>query len=730
MDLRSIINTESASNSDSSSSENRPPAHERPSFAAPAPPATPYAPSSRESFAAPAPYNHPQPHPQPVELLSSPYTPHSASAGAQQHSPQQSFAPKRSQSIQSVLSSDPAPSYPYHAKDHSPVAAPQPLPSQQFSPRAQGSLPGTPLGPPPAFARSSPSVRPQSSGHESQPGQPPSSWVGQDSAHSHDQKPLVSPSAQSRPSWQDSKLVEQTPRHHSAASEKEHEETVSPRTVGTPRTRQGSSIGPADQAAASSARSHSHSEEQGWKQSPTRSLSHSSQQQPQQYQQTPVDLEDKAQSLPSQMDTTPDVTASPSSQPPRHKRRRFNEPPIYAQRSRHARGTGPVIKNPLPPVPKHMRNSPSNPWSARARSSAASVSGSSVRASSQGPLKVHADEPAPANGPPVQAAPAAPAVPVAPLAPAPPQPQPGSLGAWEPSVTGYIPHEDMTKLVCDFLFQHVVLRNDVGAGPAGSSATGQGAIIEVEAKLGKHIDQDRRERLYLPVMTETILNRENSRFRTSFESSMSLAQHRAMNNFLNDIVKAAMPNSNPGRIPLSYAHKKERDTFYEVPPSELPPLIRQNLNPRHKPRVRVTTDQRTGEILAKIVKIRIADLNVFSPRTCVDYRISVNLEMNYDGDVSHLPVVDTNSDGGKARDRNKDRMSYRHLAYQVDLTQVAKSESAKNEFDHELEVEISAAEIRRQGQLAMAGDPKNQYEDLVKGFLDNIRVLARAVPPQ
>ena len=542
MDLRSIINTESASNSDSSSSGNRPPTHERPSFAAPAPPTTPYAPSSRESFAAPATYNHPQPHHQPVEPLSSPYTPQSASAGVQQHSPQQSFAPKRSQSIQSVLSSDPAPSYPYHPKDHSPVAAPQPLPSQQFSPRAQGSLPGTPLGPPPAFARSSPSsVRPRSSGHESQPGQTPSTWGRQDSAHSHDHKPLVSPSAQSRPSWQDSKLVEQTPRHHPTASEKEHEETLSPRTVGTPRTRQGSSIGPADQAATSSARSHSHSEEQGWKQSPTRSLSHSSQQQPQQYQQPPVDMEEKAQSLPSQMDTTPDVTASPSSQPPRRKRRRFNEPPIYAQRSRHARGTGPVIKSPLPPVPKHMRNSPSNPWSARSRPSAASVSGGSARASSQGPHKVHADETAPANGPPVQAAPAVPAVPVAALAPVPQQPQPGSLGPWEPSITGYIPHEDMTKLVCDFLFQHVVLRNDVGAGPAGSSATGQGAIIEVEAKLGKHIDQDRKERLCLPVMTETILNRENSRFRTSFESSMSLVST------FKGKLPCACPSTNPPR---------------------------------------------------------------------------------------------------------------------------------------------------------------------------------------
>lgn len=86
----------------------------------------------------------------------------------------------------------------------------------------------------------------------------------------------------------------------------------------------------------------------------------------------------------------------------------------------------------------------------------------------------------------------------------------------------------------------------------------------------------------------------------------------------------------------------------------------------------MTTDQRTGEVLAKIVKCRVADLDVLSPRTCVDFRISVNLEISFEGDVSHLPVVEMG--GGKARDRNKDRMSYRHLAYQVDLTQVAKSE--------------------------------------------------------
>jgi hypothetical protein len=143
-----------------------------------------------------------------------------------------------------------------------------------------------------------------------------------------------------------------------------------------------------------------------------------------------------------------------------------------------------------------------------------------------------------------------------------------------------------------------------------------------------------------------------------------------MNNFLNETVKASMPQQNSTRIPLSYTHKRERDTFHEVQASDLPPIIRQNLNPRHKPKVRVTTDQRTGEVLAKIVKCRVADIDVCSPRTTVDWRVSVNLEMEYPGDVSTLPLADAAGRG----ERIKDRMSYSHLAYQVDLTQVAKSE--------------------------------------------------------
>jgi hypothetical protein len=99
------------------------------------------------------------------------------------------------------------------------------------------------------------------------------------------------------------------------------------------------------------------------------------------------------------------------------------------------------------------------------------------------------------------------------------------LGPWEPSITGFIPHEEITKALCDFLFQHVVMRNDVNAGVAGSTAVGQGTIIEVEAKLGHIIDMDSRDRIHLPILTESVINKENGRFRTSFESKMTVVSH-------------------------------------------------------------------------------------------------------------------------------------------------------------------------------------------------------------
>ncbi|GJP87622.1 mRNA capping nucleoside-triphosphatase [Aspergillus niger] len=738
MDLRTIMNTESAGNSSApsqpqpspsqaprdSSDPIYPPRDQLPSsssypsaFPGPPPPQRSHASPERSSSygSLQSPYQY---RPSPAIIPSAPSQraptppPYGASVSRdsfasvaynqqqQQQQQQSPVAQQRSQSIQ----------------ESSPTGAAQPYPSQHFSPSAQGSLPNTPRGSAAAiYAHQSPqsSVRPQSSGRDSLSNRASSPWVGPDAAAA---AMHVSPSAAARSSRAESRTFDQTPRKHSSTSERrESDESVSPRTTFLPGSRPEAATARPDQTAMSQSEhvengitmkegqttQHSPAHQQHINSSPSSRMSIT--------KESSVDDSTAQWVQKTRVASDPNITSSP--QQPKRKRRRLNELPIYAQKCARSKGRCPPIPKPHPPIPKHARDSPANPWIVRQR---AVSSAQGAVAAVAPPVKVKGDS-TPVNGPSTPQRPSEP-------------PQVGSLGPWEPSITGFIPHEEVTKIVADFLFQHVVLRNDAIAAPAGAAAAGQMPIIEVEAKLGQLIDMDRGERMVLPILTESVVNKDNPRFRTAFESTMTVAQHRAMNNFLNEAVKMSMPQSNQGRIPLSYAHKKERDTFYEVSPNELPPVIRQNLNPRHKPKVRVTVDQRTGEVLAKIVKCRIADLDVHSPRTCVDWRISVNLEMSYDGDVSNLPVADGR--GGRGGDRNKDRMSYRHLAYQIDLTQVAKSEPpVKGEFEHELEVEISAAEIRRQGQMAMTGDPKNQYEELIKGFVDNVRVLARAVPP-
>ncbi|KAJ5632455.1 hypothetical protein N7490_008794 [Penicillium lividum] len=676
---------------------------------------TPYSSGARDPYGASAYHPHPQ---HPAGPLASPYTPQPMSAGVQHSEPASYFAQQRSHSLHSVMTN------PRPITRDSPPSVPQPHPSHQFSPSAHQSVPGTHLGPPPAFiSRQSPSsARPQSSGHDSSRNSLSSPQTVQD-VQSRNNTQLASPSRQRQFSPQ-SRPIDPPPPLPSTGVKQEQTEIASPEF-----SRQNSTAANSDSAGPGPRRSS----EDKWNESPTALFNSGpgsdSRASPVATTHTQINSSPSASRSGShfKMEIDHEPSQHMSNQPPKPKRRRYNEPPIYAQRSARTKGRCPVIPNPLPPIPKHARQSYEAQQLSRRASSATGPLAAAVTPTS---VRTPAAPPPSNNGPPTPAAPPAPtpAVVTAPSTNSTSNKPVGILGPWEPSITGLIPHEEITKLLCDFLFQHVVMRNDVAAGPAGSAAAGQGAIIEIEGKLGHIMDMDRGERLNLPILTETVVNRDIPRFRTSFESSMTVEQHRAMNNFLNNAVKASLPGPNSTRVPISYAHKKERDTFYEVSPADLPPVIRQNLNPRHKPKVRVTTDQRTGEVLAKIVKCRVADIDVCSPRTTVDWRVSVNLEMEYEGDHRNLPLVDT-SKGGRG-ERNKDRMSYRHLAYQVDLTQVAKAEpSTKNEFEHELEVEVSGAEIRRQGQLAMNGDPTNQYEELVKGFVDNIRVLARAVPP-
>ena len=103
--------------------------------------------------------------------------------------------------------------------------------------------------------------------------------------------------------------------------------------------------------------------------------------------------------------------------------------------------------------------------------------------------------------------------------------------------------------------------------------------------------------------------------------------------------------------PIDYSHKYLVDTFY--PASE---------NPHNKDKIRVTRDEKSGNVIECMKKIRLGDLNISSPKRAADWRVSVNLE------VPVPPPVGTST-----HTRRKDRISYSHEECRIDLTQVTAS---------------------------------------------------------
>lgn len=224
--------------------------------------------------------------------------------------------------------------------------------------------------------------------------------------------------------------------------------------------------------------------------------------------------------------------------------------------------------------------------------------------------------------------------------------------------------------------------------------------FEIEAKLGTVVDLNTNCRLQLPVQNECVVL-EDSNIRIRFESDMSMEQHRKFNHLLN---KAFMESEKPGRVPMKHKHRKEIDRFYEEQ------TVHQARG--RKERIRITTDSESNSVLALVKKERIGDLNILSPRTSHDYRISISVEHP----IAALP---TNSE--MVDERVKDRISYSHQIYQIDLTQVSVRGKVSK---HELEIELDSKEVLRQTNLVASGDA-NDYDIICKSFLDNIRILAR-----
>ncbi|KAF8510067.1 CYTH-like domain-containing protein [Hysterangium stoloniferum] len=264
-----------------------------------------------------------------------------------------------------------------------------------------------------------------------------------------------------------------------------------------------------------------------------------------------------------------------------------------------------------------------------------------------------------------------------------PLPQRSGRPALEHSILNVEPSDEFIREIADFIHHYISNHTE---------------NVEIEAKIGVLKDSS-GARLQLPVRVETTLNPDFPGLR--FESNMTVGQHRNYNTLLNKLGSPQDKSETVPRTPLKYSHTKLLDQFY---PSD---------NSHDK--LRVTIDESTKRVVQCIKKVRLGDINVYSPKRHVDWRVSVNLE-----------IPSPHPTGSPIYSRHKDRMSYSHQYCNIDLTQVRHIIKNDTEILHELELEFNQTAMPVLLSAASRRDASDsEFDELIRIFVNNARILAR-----
>ena len=91
-------------------------------------------------------------------------------------------------------------------------------------------------------------------------------------------------------------------------------------------------------------------------------------------------------------------------------------------------------------------------------------------------------------------------------------------------------------------------------------------------------------------------------------------QHKHFNTLLNELQRRSSEPSHPASA-LEYKHFKLVDSSYASD------------NPRDRDKIRVTREEKSGMVVEVTKKVRLGDLNIYSPKRSADWRVSVSLEV-------------------------------------------------------------------------------------------------------
>ncbi|ORX48837.1 mRNA triphosphatase CET1 [Hesseltinella vesiculosa] len=252
--------------------------------------------------------------------------------------------------------------------------------------------------------------------------------------------------------------------------------------------------------------------------------------------------------------------------------------------------------------------------------------------------------------------------------------------AREPSIFNVRPMDDITRLISDLISKYCDQDN-----------------VEIEAKLGVFVDKQTKQRISFECQSETVIPKHLTR-QCRFESNMPLEQHKYYNELLNGLTNKAHDRDFKGER-IKYCHTREIDQFYNV----------------YDKKYRVTIDEKTRQVIPGgiVEKIRLENLDIHSPLTPIDFRISVNLELTREQPHGRINF-----------ERHKDRISYQHGGLKFDLTQV-KEDGLDGALRHELEVEFVNAEQLNEEKRKNDRNEPSEFVPSIERFVNNIRLLAK-----
>uniref|UniRef100_A0A7S1PJ80 mRNA 5'-phosphatase n=1 Tax=Percolomonas cosmopolitus TaxID=63605 RepID=A0A7S1PJ80_9EUKA len=197
-----------------------------------------------------------------------------------------------------------------------------------------------------------------------------------------------------------------------------------------------------------------------------------------------------------------------------------------------------------------------------------------------------------------------------------------------------------------------------------------------------------------------------------FESSISAQSFEALKENLNlHIEKLEFANQQqaansshqqpPNKI--HYMHYVEDDEFYEV----------KNAVNGSTESLRITRDATRRNVKQKIVKQRMEHIEVWSPCTLHDVRVSINKEL----DMSQLDETKLRK---RPDVRRKDRRSYSFQYFRLDATEVTRlDKDNQKKFELEMEIDVKAL---RYALDRLSQNPKSQtFSNIIADALKLVR---------